>query len=231
MPDLTSLAELEYITWKGITIHIVNKNFNEMLWVVLSWVEIGGLMKSISKARHLKPSIIYYVSKPYNRHTHIFLLETPPSPSRVFFIKKIEDERWLAGFSSTTMPGPSWGLWAHPAGPGHFACNSLSMSFAVSSSHVDVQVFAPSTALVISWTRDCRSSDLITGEMLLSVCSATISLPQTSFGCFKPGVTRMGGMFRDRGSWSMCWKAAISRWPLRGTTTKKKLINFNFSQW
>ena len=75
-------------------------------------------------------------------------------------------------------------LEAHPAGPGHFACNSLSVSF-VSSSHVDVQVFAPSRALVISWTRDCRSSDLITGEMLLSACNDAISLLQTSFGCFK----------------------------------------------
>ena len=79
--------------------------------------------------------------------------------------------------------------------------------------------FAPLTALVISWTRDRRSS--ITKGMVLSACNATISLLPTSIGCFKPGVTRMSGMLRVRGSWSMCWKVVIPRRPLRGTTKKK----------
>ena len=65
-----------------------------------------------------------------------------------------------------------------------FACHSLSVSF-IFSSHIDVQVFASST----TWTRDCRSSsDLTTVGMLLSASNATISLLQTSFGCFKQWV-------------------------------------------
>ena len=185
-------------------------------------------VRSISKAQ-LAPSTstIYYCLQTYPHF--------PPRDTTItlsIFFKKIEDGRRLAVVSSSTTPGPPWGLWANSAGPGkfcHFACHSPSVSF-VSSSHVDVQVFAPSTTVAMSWTRDCRSFlDLIKGEMLLRVCNATISLLQTSFGCFKPGVTRMSGMFCVRRSWSICWKAAIPRWPLRReTTTNKKVNKFEF---
>ena len=73
MPDLTSSAELEYITWKAITTYIVNKLWQD----ATSWdtklrhgggrVEISGLMavRSLSKAQ-LAPSRLQFttVSKP-----------------------------------------------------------------------------------------------------------------------------------------------------------------------
>ena len=69
-----------------------------MLWVVaLSWIEIGGLMRSITKAQLApsKPLQFTTVSKPYHHHTHIFFLETPPSPSRFYFVSKSRmDDGW-----------------------------------------------------------------------------------------------------------------------------------------
>ena len=187
-------------------------------------IEIGRLMpvRSISKAQ-LTPSCLQFttVSKPSPPPYPHF--PTRDTTNTLLIILSLKNQGWTTAvrFSSTTMPGlVILQAWKNPATLLVTHKYSLSVSF-VSYSHVDLQVFAPSMALVISWTRDCRSSDLIMGEMLLSTCNAAISLPQTSFGCFKPGVTRMSGMFRIHRSWSMCWKAAIPRWPLQGTTTKK----------
>ena len=212
MPDLTSSAELEYITWKGITTHIVNKNCNKMLWVVLSWVEIGGLMRSISKARH--PRTLYNLLRlqtlqsPYPRF--------PPRDTTItitlssFFIKN-------RGWTTAGKVFVDHIAWSHPAGPGHFACDSLSVSF-VSSSHVDVQVFTPSTALVISWTRDCRSSYLIRGK-----CYWALAMPQSPY----PKPPQVWCHLNERNvsrSWFLEYvlKGGDSRWPLWRTTTKKK---------
>ena len=137
-------------------------------------------------------------------------------PLHFFIFKSRMDDSWQVFFDHNAWPAHSAGLEKSC----HFACHSQVLTL-----H-EFRLFFPCRSssfrsFVISWTRDCRSSDLITGEMLLSACNAAIPLPQTSFGFFKPGVTRMSGMFRVRRSWSMCWKAAIPRWPLRETTTKK----------
>ena len=137
----------------------------------------------------------------------------------------------MDGVSSTTMPGPPRGLELIQQGLegfGHFACHSLSVSF-IFSSHIDVQVFASSTILVISWTRDCRSSsDLIEEGVLVSACSTSISLTQITFGRLKLGVVKISGIFCVRGSWSMCLKAVIPRWPL--SRHQKKVNSLSFCQ-
>ena len=203
MPDVhqRSSAELEYITWKATT-YIVNK-----LW--------QNAVSCRTKLRHGRGS-----------GTHIFLPETPPSS---FFKNRGRTTgRWqLAGVSSTSMPDPLLRclfmgsfcrVWkdSAPLLVTHSA-NFILLLILLPNFLVN---FASSIVLLISWTRDCSSSDLTTGGVLLSACNATISLPQISSGWLKPGVVRISGMFCVRGSWSMCWKAAIPRRPLRGTTNK-----------
>ena len=76
--------------------------------------------------------------------------------------------------------------------------------------------FASSTTLVISWTRDCRSSlDLFAGGVLVSACSAPISLPWMNFGWSKPGDAKSSECFAFV-SWIMCCKVEIPRRPLQG---------------
>ena len=62
--------------------------------------------------------------------------------------------------------------------------------------------------------------------VVVSVCRIPISLPQTSFGCPKFGVSRISGIFWVRGSWSMHRKAVMPRYPL-GITSQR--ISFFFS--
>ena len=84
--------------------------------------------------------------------------------------------------------------------------------------------FASSTTLL---TSSCRSSsDLFVSALPVSVFRIRISLPQTFFGCPKFGVSRISGIFWVRGSWSMCRKAAMPRWPLERS---KSTVWFGFS--
>ena len=61
--------------------------------------------------------------------------------------------------------------------------------------------------------------------VVVSVCRIPISLPQTSFGCPKFGVSRISGIFWVRGSWSMHRKAVIPRYPL-GITSQRIFFFF-----
>ena len=60
-------------------------------------------------------------------------------------------------------------------------------------------IFASSTTLVISWTRDCRSSVFFAGGVLVS---AWISLSWINFGWSNPGDATTSGKFCIRGSWT-----------------------------
>ena len=63
----------------------------------------------------------------------------------------------------------------------------------------------------------------------LSACNASISLPQTSFGCFKPGVTRMSGMFRVVGLGICIGRRRFQDDLCEEQQQTKKSINLNFS--
>ena len=76
-------------------------------------------------------------------------------------------------------------------------------------------IFASSTTLVISWTRDCRSSSVFfAGGVLVS---AWISLSWINFGWSKPGDTTTSGMFCIRGSWT--WEYVLEGGDSQKTST------------
>ena len=96
-----------------------------MAWAVPSRIEIGRLMRSISKAK-LHPQRLYNLLRLQTLPTHF-----PPGDTTIS-LSSFKKKSRMDGVSSTTMPGPPQGLeliLRGLEGFGHFACHSLSVSF------------------------------------------------------------------------------------------------------
>ena len=99
---------------------------------------------------------------------------------------------------------------------------NTTLSFKLQKSHVLAYPSDGST---------CPASWPLDPSHKLSACNASISLPQTSFGCFKPGVTRMSGMFRVVGLGVCIGRRRFQDDLCEEQQQKKKTINLNFSPW